>query len=453
VERCRRRRVLSKPSACIGCPFYGDGKGFVPDELRENAPVAIYAQNPGADEEYQGKPMVGKTGQSMERTYFPRAGLTREGVSILNTFRCRYNHSNDLPAINLKLTQEALVKCTQAHTKIPSGTKLIVSQGDYASLATTGDPSSTSWRGWMVPYLGSGEYGKHLKTIWTPGENSLPVLVTVHLARLFREPEMVLPTLADWKKVQRYFLGTWPKKLPAINAAQPGVFPSEFAFDTEFVTGGPDEGTMTRYSMSDGQTVWCVEAEDASTPVMPEGKVRVITQNAAADLDHLRHMMGLSVGEVWEKCTFEDTMLAHSVLYSDMPHDLDFLGSLYAPTNRWKHLFKSSPREYSAGDGWNTWWVWRAMVGEFNADPRSKQVYETYVRPLTRIIMRAEQKGIRTYQPRVKVADAQLRNRVELATLQAQAASGWKINLGSNPQVGHHLFEVEGIQPPKRKKK
>lgn len=443
--------MLSKPSSCQGCPFYGDGKGFVPDEVRENAPVTIYAQNPGADEEAQGKPMVGKTGQSMERTYFPRAGLTREGTSILNTFRCRYNHGNDLPQIKLKITQEALVHCTQAHTKIPSGTKLIVSQGDYASLATTGDPSSTSWRGWMVPYIGSGEYGKHLKTIWTPTSDSLPVLVTVHLARLFREPELTLPTLADWKKVQRYFLGTWPKPMPSLLAKQPGVFPSEFAFDTEF---SPDN-LMTRYSMSDGQSVWVVEAEDATVPSMPlSGKPwRIITQNAGADLDHWRHMSGMSLELAWENFIWEDTMLAHSVLYSDMPHDLDFLGSLYSPINRWKHLYKSSPREYSGGDAWGTWWVWRAMVGEFNADPRSREVYEKYVRPLTKIILQAEQRGIRTYQPRVKVAEAQLRNRVEKATWQAQSAAGWPINLGSSQQVGHHLFEVEGIKPPFKRKK
>ena len=38
-------------SGCIGCPAAGDMLGFVPDEIRQQSPVVMYAQGPGADEE------------------------------------------------------------------------------------------------------------------------------------------------------------------------------------------------------------------------------------------------------------------------------------------------------------------------------------------------------------------------------------------------------------------
>ena len=51
----QRGSMLSKPKqntngttgkGCMGCPYWGDGKGFVPDLINDQAPVFIVAQNP-----------------------------------------------------------------------------------------------------------------------------------------------------------------------------------------------------------------------------------------------------------------------------------------------------------------------------------------------------------------------------------------------------------------------
>src|SRR6266446_1708758 len=81
-KRCET--VLPKPAECVGCPFYGDGKGFVPDEIYEAAPVYIVGQNPGEEEEAQGRPYVGKTGAIMDSKYLKLAALFRGEVSIGN---------------------------------------------------------------------------------------------------------------------------------------------------------------------------------------------------------------------------------------------------------------------------------------------------------------------------------------------------------------------------------
>lgn len=130
--------------------MYQDGRGFVPDELVESTAVLVYGQNPGEEEERQGRPFVGKTGQEMERTYFPVAGLVRgENVSIGNALRCRWQGGNTLPSG--KVLDAAIAHCTQAHLRVPGGTRLIVAQGAVAWKALGGPGKISDWRGFLKP--------------------------------------------------------------------------------------------------------------------------------------------------------------------------------------------------------------------------------------------------------------------------------------------------------------
>ena len=82
--------MLPKPPSCIGCPLYGDGLGYVPDELVPGATTLVLMQNPGEEEEARGRPAVGKSGQAMDEKLLPRAGLTRGvNVSVANVLKCR----------------------------------------------------------------------------------------------------------------------------------------------------------------------------------------------------------------------------------------------------------------------------------------------------------------------------------------------------------------------------
>ena len=159
--------LLSKPIACHGCPMYGDGVGWVPDEMVETVRVLILAQNPGADEErgmqivsYEGRdpvyephapaPLIGKTGYEMEHEYFPLAGLERGvNVSLANVLKCRQikngKRTNDMPTG--KVLAGAVAHCTKAYLRIPLAVELIVAMGAH-SAAYLGCPGSiTDWRG------------------------------------------------------------------------------------------------------------------------------------------------------------------------------------------------------------------------------------------------------------------------------------------------------------------
>ncbi len=146
--------MLKKSEACAGCPMFQDGRGFVPDEVVEGATTFVLGQNPGSDEEREGRPFVGKSGQLLVRSYFPIANLTRgENVSIGNALRCRLlvngRRTNDLP--REPVLGQALAHCTAAHLRVPASTTLIVALGEVAVRAVTGKQVSVlEWRGYLV---------------------------------------------------------------------------------------------------------------------------------------------------------------------------------------------------------------------------------------------------------------------------------------------------------------
>lgn len=162
---------MRKPDACRDCPLYDDGEGYVADELCDDAVVLIVAQNPGADEEKLGRPLVGATGVELDEKFLPSTGVDRGGnavvvedygfptwttdggeVSVANVLRCRVRSgkrkTNDLPkGDDLARAVEA---CRQYDVIQPT-IRLIVSIGDLAwSTLSDGFGSVTEWRGRLM---------------------------------------------------------------------------------------------------------------------------------------------------------------------------------------------------------------------------------------------------------------------------------------------------------------
>jgi hypothetical protein len=261
----------------------------------------------------------------------------------------------------------------------------------------------------------------------------VPVLVTVHPARLFREPTLTPAATRDWQKVRWFLKGTWPRALPE-PLSELHEWPLDVAFDTEY---NPHTGVLHRYSVSDGVQAWVVEADAHRPP--PYAPTHVWMHNAVADLGYLRALL-------MAEPAYDDTMLLHSVLASDMPHDLDYLGSLYAPYNRWKHLADVAPRLYAGGDALATWHIAQALAGQLAFDPGSERVYRESVLPLVPHILKAQQRGLRVNQPRVAEVLAQTRARCDTAVWDARAATGiGTFNVGSPSQVAEWLYEIDDV--------
>jgi len=139
--------MLKKPDACKGCPLYGDGRGYTPDDLVPGAKVLVVGQNPGGNEEAgrrivgyndQGQheevkcepgPFLGKIGYQLNTKFLPMAGLEREDVATANILKCRLRQggrrTNKLPSG--AVLREAVAHCTSAHFRVPDRSSAIAS--------------------------------------------------------------------------------------------------------------------------------------------------------------------------------------------------------------------------------------------------------------------------------------------------------------------------------------
>ena len=448
---------------------------MVPDERRENAAVEIWGQNPGSFEEEGARcvektavgawrtepcdpaPFLGPTGFTLEKSYYPVAGVQRSDLSLHNVIRCRQHGTNDLPELKHNLTRQIVRHCQNAHYR-PTNAKLVITEGAYALYAATGEDGGWNsphekppykgvgartvdgWRGWVLPY--SPFERRSYTNIYTPEPGSRKVLAMYHTAFLFRAPWYTPAAKRDWARVPQILHGVWPQPLPPIDPGHPTEWPQEAAFDTEFHTQHGRQ-VLTRYSMfSDGvggPHLWVVESTGVCSWPVIRHRPRVIMHNIEADYEHFYELTGTRDIDI------EDTMFAHAVNWSDLDHDLDFLGSMDARINRWKHLMRTNPRVYAGGDAVGTWDAWQAAKRYFRSDPQSEKVYREQVLPLFPIIARARKHGVRVHGPRVREALAALDDQCASAERRAQAWAGYDLKLGSSQQVARQLYDVEKL--------
>lgn len=425
---------------------------MVPDEV-VNAPVFIMAQNPHTQEEEEGRPMVGRTGQMQERVFFPLLGVQRGEVSIGNAIRCRVGRGTQLPPLRNADLKRAIAHCAAAFFRPPDQARVFLAQGEYALYALS--PAAlqddiTSWRGWVVPYdpVPRLVRPQAFTSVWTPAPTDRVVLATLHLASLFHNTKTAFALRQDWLKVNRLLNHTWPESFPEVQDTQRGEISlpeRPWSFDSEY---DPVTGQLLMWSVagrgSEGEpSVWVAGAG----ALLYDAPHQWVFHNALADLGHFETVTGFRSGDYH----VEDTMYLHAALWGGQPHDLDYLGSLYARTNRWKHLSENNKRQYSAGDALGTFDAWvRLRWNQLDQDDGSRQTYKQRLLPLLPIIRATSRKGIRVNLPLVAEAKATLNGVKQDAVLQAQLGSGWPINLGSPEQVAVQLYKIEHLQSVKQ---
>ena len=465
--------MVPKGPGCRGCPFETKGRWMVPDEYRP-VPVLVLGDAPGEHEERgerlvarAGKlktweacdpaPFLGDDGHDLDRTYLPLAGLVREDVSLATVIRCRVGGSRALPPLGRKEVQVAIRQCQGAYFRPQTESRVVVALGQHALWAVSGEDGGdppphgisrtiAGWRGWVLPWSPftrqktshvwssagiTGVRGKQLQA----SQLISCVYATLPPVSIYAAPWLKPAVLRDWQKLGELLAGRWPQSMPPIQRAMT-VWPREFAFDTEFWSSGERrEQRLVRYSASDGAEVWVVEA-GTPNPHLPQKPPSVVMHHADSDIDQLEEFLG-------GVPTCNDTLYAHHALHAELAHDLDFLGSLYARTNRWKHLSRTNPVEYSAGDALGTWDVWQGLRAEFARDPQSEWVYRNTLLPLLTVVGRSRRVGPRVAQGRAQKAVSALREAQQSLLLQTHAAAGWPMNLKSAAHVAAQGYGVE----------
>jgi uracil-DNA glycosylase len=439
----------------------------------EGAELLLMLQGPGQYEErgeritgYVGKtptveparqqPLLGPTGFMVNQQLLPLTGLTRDQVSIGNVLRCRYTHKDTLPGP--VMTRAAVEHCQTAYFRPPASTKVVMALGNPSKWALTGLGTVLTgveaWRGWMAPYRPPWLFGTVVDAdIYTPTVGptwpDVPVLVTLHPADVFHAARMKLPLKADFTKAARFLRGQWPRPmLPIHTMGEPDMWQDGSAFDTEYdhLVMPPK---LLRYSLCTPQEkVYVIEAAFHDPTLVPTTPLHLIGQNFCTSFDlPLARQLGVTVGRV------DDTMVLDAVLYPGWPHDLDYLASLHARTNRWKHLSRLNPLLYSGADALGTWDVWRAKKQALRANPAATRTYETYTRPLIAIIQKARARGLQVDSVMAVALAARLDGELKTLELAAHLEVGWPLMLSSSEQVAFQLYTQEHLKVPRGKRR
>lgn len=478
-----------KPSSCQGCPLHERSKWYVPDEIHPKASVLILMQNPGADEERLGVPACGKTGELLNKRYLPLAGLRRGQVSVANVLKCRLGNTNDLPTGE---TLAAAVKhCTEAHLRIPDSVDTIIVQGQLAlDYATTTDITHSvhninDWRGFCVTNHGTVE------TLHRSAGRRL--FVTSHIAANFHDPTLSWVSELDWRRAGRLLNGRYPAPHPRWTVARSDcVDPDTISFftsrqprrhaviDTEYIPAGSHLtvlGILVRFDQdyhgrvhtkelpgithkspttrnegtSDGDTaVLSVDWQNAS-PVTRDyirfqlGKLvretPCVFHNAMADIPVLEKAMGITYADYKR---IDDTMLAHAILWCELPHDLEFLASIYGNHEKFKHLKADNELLYNYGDVVDTDSVWMGLQSGFAADAQARSIYESQSLALLPTLLEARQQGIRVNKQRVVEVFQEYYSVARRVKQYVELMTGYEFNLNSGAQLKQYCYLVKG---------
>ncbi len=165
---------------CQKCPLGRTRTNFVYGMGDPQASLVLIGESPGADEDAQGFPFVGRAGQLLDKI-LAAVDLKRDNdVYIANILKCHPPENRNPRANEVEHCEPYLIKQLQLIKP-----KLIVSLGRIAAqiLLRTTD-SLAKMRGRILDYHG------------------VPFLVTFHPAALLRNPQWKRPTWEDVQKMK-----------------------------------------------------------------------------------------------------------------------------------------------------------------------------------------------------------------------------------------------------------
>lgn len=177
AQHLRKWRVMRKEvSGCVLCELHRTRKNTVFGVGNENADLMLIGEAPGADEDAQGEPFVGRAGKLLD-SMLEAIGLSRERVFIANILKCR-------PPDNENPTPEQAETCRpyldrQIDLIQP---KVILALGAVAAhnLLEVETP-----------------IGRLRGTVFEMSKSGIPVIPTYHPAYLLRRPQGKAQSLED----------------------------------------------------------------------------------------------------------------------------------------------------------------------------------------------------------------------------------------------------------------
>jgi len=143
--------LAAEAAGCTRCPLAATRTQVVFGVGDPDADLMFVGEAPGRDEDLQGEPFVGRSGQLLDRLLAEELGLERSAVYIANVVKCR-------PPDNRDPRPEEIASCRpylEAQVELIAPT-VVVTLGNFATkLLLDTDQGITKLRGRAYP-LGDG---------------------------------------------------------------------------------------------------------------------------------------------------------------------------------------------------------------------------------------------------------------------------------------------------------
>lgn len=179
LRRARLVELAGELAGCTRCVLHEKRQQIVFARGNPQAELCFVGEGPGADEDDQGEPFVGKAGQLLDRM-IAAIGYERDEVYICNIVKCR-------PPNNRKPSPEEMATCGAylAEQLALVSPKVIVALGATAAEGLLGG----------LPGGISRNRGQ-----WRLYNRTIPVMPTFHPAYVLRSPKLARPRV--WEDLQ-----------------------------------------------------------------------------------------------------------------------------------------------------------------------------------------------------------------------------------------------------------
>jgi len=403
-----------------------------------DAQLVVVGESLGAEEERQRRPFVGGAGQLLTRL-LAAAGLHRDTLYLTNVVKVRppANQLSRLPELGVSLN-DFIPELVDELSRIQP--KVVVALGDLACRTLTGKQPITKWRGSVLP---------------CPLVSGPLVVPTLHPAYILRDYVMHPAVIADLQKAKRVLNGQYaPEHYDII--INPTIVQIEdyitrcidnraVAFDIEtMVTGIRCLGLsceadsalvipVCRMAAADQGHVWRLVRL-----LFEDKRVTKIGQNLSFDLSFLVPHVGFPHPPLF------DTMLAHHLLVPELPHDLDFLASIYADMN----YYAIKPWESGDHDTWiyngrdciATFRTYEKLAHDLR-ESHLNEFFEGYTMPLFMCLFEMQHRGVRVDADRREQLRQSLEAEMTRLQVAINATSGRELNPNSPKQLKEHFYE------------
>jgi uracil-DNA glycosylase family 4 len=355
--------------------------------------ILVVGEAPGETEAVVGEPLVGASGRLFD-SMCSKAGLRRDELSLANVLCCR-PPDNKFPTdsksrdyISEEDAARVVEHCTRAYLDpVLRGHKWskIIPMGGKALEAVCGTSEVTRWRGSIIPSKVDG----------------IPAVPTLHPSYLMQKAQDYIPvTISDLKKSTQQPSEQGFNLHPSLYDVEEFCKTTvEFCIDIE--TNPYTQEVLMVGLSRDQHNVLVVPFMGAYIQQLANlfatAEVVIGHNLIQADIPWLAKA-GIKTSP---DCFFYDTMLMHHLVQPDLPHDLEFVASVFTNRSAWKAKMDEDKELYCARDVAATFEIYEQLLPILKWQ-KLLDIYTYISQPLGKICYLLHEQGMKTDPAQVR---------------------------------------------------